>query len=86
MSPTLQCPGKRITMTQEAIQHQIDVIRKVGEMTRGREASRQFLIDAGIIQEKVTSKTTAAKTTAAKKTGPDKAAAKKKKAAKRKTN
>ncbi|WP_188931975.1 hypothetical protein [Puia dinghuensis] len=37
-------------MTQEQRDRQIQVLREVGEELRGnREASRQFLIDAGII-------------------------------------
>jgi hypothetical protein len=56
MSPTLQCPGKRIPMTQEAIQHQIDILQRAHELTSSPEASRKFLIDAGIIKEKAPSK------------------------------
>jgi hypothetical protein len=55
MFPTLQCPSKRITMTQEAIQQQIEVLQRAHEMTSSPEASRKFLIDAGIIKAKTPS-------------------------------
>ncbi|GGB00636.1 hypothetical protein GCM10011511_24910 [Puia dinghuensis] len=42
--------SKPYYMTQEQRDRQIQVLREVGEELRGnREASRQFLIDAGII-------------------------------------
>jgi hypothetical protein len=41
---------KRIKMTQEAIQLQIESLRRVAEKINTPEAARQFLIDAGIIK------------------------------------
>jgi len=40
-------------MTQEQIERQIEVIRRVSaEVRKSPESARQFLIDAGIIREK----------------------------------
>ncbi|HEX9509186.1 MAG TPA: hypothetical protein VF939_01795 [Puia sp.] len=40
-------------MTQAAIQHQIEVIRQAtAEACQSKETARQFLIDAGIIEDK----------------------------------
>ena len=40
-------------MTQAQIDRQIEVLRKVSaEILKSKEASRQFLIDAGIIEDK----------------------------------
>ncbi len=42
--------AKRITMTQEAIQRQIEALDKVAATLNTPEKARQFLIDAGIIK------------------------------------
>lgn len=42
--------AKRITMTQEAIQRQIEAIDRVAATLNTPEKARQFLIDAGIIK------------------------------------
>ncbi|HLZ87086.1 MAG TPA: hypothetical protein VKQ52_07600 [Puia sp.] len=40
-------------MTEEQIAYQIQVLKEVGqEIRRSKKASRQFLIDAGIIEDK----------------------------------
>jgi len=40
-------------MTQEQIRRQIEAIRIIGaEVLKSKEASRQFLIDIGVIKEK----------------------------------
>jgi hypothetical protein len=45
-------------MTQIAIQHQIEVIRQAtAEARKSKETARQFLIDAGIIKDKIKEKT-----------------------------
>jgi hypothetical protein len=49
-------------MTQEAIQKQIEIIREVSkEVRKDKETARQFLIDAGIIEEKRKKQTAAKK-------------------------
>ena len=51
--PTLQCPSKRTEMTQEAIQLQIEALERAGaELAKSPEASRQFLINIGLLKEK----------------------------------
>lgn len=45
-------------MTQEQIQRQIEIIREVSvEVRKSKESARQFLIDAGIIEDKKKKKT-----------------------------
>jgi hypothetical protein len=48
--------AKRIKMTQEAIQRQIESLRRAHEMTSSPEANHQFLVDAGIIKAKAPAK------------------------------
>lgn len=44
-------------MTQEAIQQQIEAIKKANaEARESKESARKFLIDAGIIQDKQNNK------------------------------
>ena len=48
--PTLSVHAIRITMTQEAIQKQIESLDRVAATLNTPKKARQFLIDAGIIK------------------------------------